>query len=932
MKIDQMTINYVTTPIGYNLENPVLRYQLSEQSHQPLYHALTISLDAQFDSIVSVYPKEQIVSYCFYPEIKLKSRQRYYWRVTVWDEQGNRVENESWFETGKMNEPWQAQWLTSNQQEDPAIQMCQTYQLTKPVTNARLYIAGLGVYEAYINHRKIGDEFLTPGYNNYHEWIQYQTYDVTPQMDDDTINLQVILGNGWYKGNFGFHGGQENIYGSQFLLIAELHVDYTDGTTDVLGTNEDWQVSASAIEENGIYYGEDVDLSKESDSLVSVQVVDGPTEKLTERLSVPICVQEERQVTQVQQTKDNAYILDFGQNMVGWVKVFNQLPKGQKMTMEFAETLVDGEFYRENLRAARAAFTFVSDGKQEWLRPHFTFFGFRYVRITGWPEAIAFDPSSFVGQVLYSSLPVTGNFETSNEKVNRLFQNILWSQKGNFVDVPMDCPQRDERMGWTGDAQIFSQTALLNMGVYPFFRKYLHDMATEQPRFDGAPPMTVPHVPSDLSSSPAAVGVWGDAATIIPWNMYRYFGEKQILVEQYESMKAWVAYIQRKAHIRGLWDKQFQFGDWLALDGDDPESPIGGTEAKFVANVFYWYSLTIMAQTAHILGHSADEQTFSVQQQALRQAIRDEYFTPNGRLSMDTQTGYVLALHFKLFEKGQENILVEKLQERLAKDNYHLKTGFVGTPFLNLVLSKYRLVDIAYTLLLNDDYPSWLYAVEMGATTIWERWNAILPDGTMNPLGMNSLNHYAYGAIGQWFYEGVLGIHQNEDSIGYQSVTISPAVHWSLAKAQGAIETPLGTLAISWQFIDGDVVRLEVDIPFLMQAVLDIPQVEVRGADRQTVYQQPIQLSSGNHSYFIYLSGNKKPILSDQLTLKGILDQPLLTVHARNTFAQTRLFSSSNLRDHKKQPLSFFVDKNMITQEQLAHFLQKITQITEDAR
>ncbi|MFB8624202.1 alpha-L-rhamnosidase [Enterococcus casseliflavus] len=924
MEINQMTINYYTEPLGYDLSDPVFRYQVTDQS-KAVFHALEVALDADFQAIVSQVPKQKLAAYRFSCTFPMQPRQRYFWRVTIWDAAGDRYQKTSWFETGKLQEAWQGKWITPV--TTPLESAIFSYQgdFAKPIKQARLYICGLGLYEAYLNEQKIGDEFFTPGYTNYHEWLQYQTYDVTDDLVDSQYTIKVLVGKGWYQGNFGFHGGKENIYGDAFLLRAELHLEYVDGTQEIHGTNQEWQVRTGSIGKNSIYYGEDIDETIPHLPIQAVKEHQGPQGKLTERFSLPVKIKEERPAIACWQ-EEGDWVLDFGQNMVGWVTFYDQLPPGAQIKLEHAELLVNGKFYRENLRAARAAFTYRSNGNRQWVRPHFSFFGFRYVRISGWPLECPFAKVAFIGQVIYSDLETTGDFRTSNEKVNQLYQNILWSQKGNFFDVPMDCPQRDERMGWTGDAQLFSQTAMYTMDTYAFFRKYLHDLASEQPHFDGAPPMTVPHVPTDIQQSGAAVGVWGDAATIIPWHLYRYYGEPQILKQQFSSMQAWVEHIGRKTHINGLWDKQFQFGDWLALDGDDPASPIGGTEAKFVANIFYWHSLKIVAQAAAILGYTSETKKYDQRQRMLKQALRAEYFTPNGRLALDTQTAYVLTLAFDLAADHEVAGIVQKLKERLKRDDYHLKTGFVGTPFLNLVLSNYGLNEIAYTLLLNNDYPSWLYAIDLGATTIWERWNSLLPDGSINPQGMNSFNHYAYGAIGQWFFEGVLGIQQASSSSGFRHVHIQPQIHWSINHASGGIATPNGRIEVAWAYVAKDIVKLDVTLPTLTQAILHLPEVEIYTDEALTDrWSEETPLKAGQNHFYLKATAYQKPIISAETTLGEIQQTPLMYVRAKQRFAESKLFSSSNVRDHQKRSLAYFVNQEVISETQLAGFIDEMT-------
>ncbi|BDR58952.1 alpha-L-rhamnosidase [Xylocopilactobacillus apicola] len=912
MQIYQMQINHFTNPIGFDFRDPTFTYKIKEASGKKLEaHKLEISIDPDFKQLIYTTEKESTTKSLFTNiSLDLKPRTRYWWRVQAWSDTNEEAINVSWFETGKLDETWQSKWISPTNDKLRSAQLSYQFKCQKEVEKVRLYICGLGLYEATINEEKVSAEFLTPGYNNYDAWIQYQSYDITKMLETEN-EISVILGQGWYKGRFGFDGGSENIYGSRLALNAEIRIVYTDGSSDLIVTDDNWQASTGIIGENSIYYGEDQDETLANQS-ISLEEISGPTDKLHERLSAPVIVAEKMPVKSV--INEPELLLDLGQNMVGWVTFKNRLPKGTTIKLEFAETLIHGKFYRDNLREARAAFVYTSNGDEKWVRPHFTFFGFRYVRITGWPENLTLNPDDFVGIVLTTEMQRTGWFETDNSAVNRLYQNILWSQKGNFLEVPTDCPQRDERMGWTGDAQIFSKTALYNADATAFYQKFGFDLETEQRTHGGAPTMTIPNVPSDLPAPETANGIWGDAAVVIPWNVYLASGDSRILRRQFKSMKAWLDYVATRPFENGLWVKDFQFGDWLALDGDDPTSPIGGTEAQFVANVYYLNSLRIASKTAQILGQS---DPFKERAKNLKQAIRNEYFSPNGRFVQDTQTGYLLALHFDLVSASERFAMIEKLKARIQKDQYHLTTGFVGTPLLNPVLSDAGLDDLAYTLLLNDDYPSWLYEVKMGATTIWERWNSILPNGDMSPEGMNSLNHYAYGAVGSWLYEDVLGIKALDP--GFSKIQVAPHVHWSIPRFSGSYLSPNGLIKVAFEVDKNNQVTINLTVPFNTEAHVRLPYHEEN--------EKKMLLTAGDYEFKYQATTELRRSFDEKMTLKDILADPLTAVRFKERFEDHRISSEREVRHHANDSLADLKEQNLLTENELSEFLNNLREI-----
>ena len=511
-------------------------------------------------------------------------------------------------------------------------------------------------------------------------------------------------------------------------------------------------------------------------------------------------------------------VIDFGQNLVGWVTMKVKGNSGDKITIQHAEVLdKQGNFYTENLRAAACTNTYIlKGGEEEIFEPHFTWQGFRYAKIVGYPGDL--NSENFSAVALYSDMPQTGSFSTSNDLINQLQHNIQWGQNGNFLDVPTDCPQRDERLGWTGDAQAFSRTASFNRNVNSFFTKWLKDVAADQLP-NGSVPFVIPNI---LGANAAGATGWADVATIIPWNMYLAYGDKRILEQQYASMKSWLGYMQAQSK-NDLWNTGFHFGDWLfyrPFDDNDGSSAV--TDKYLIAQCFFAHSAQILINTAKVLGKTDDVATFEAILKKTKDAYLKEYVTGSGRLVSSTQTAYVLALEFDMLPESMRAQAAERLVANIKSYGNHLTTGFLGTPYLCEVLSRFGYVDIAYTLLLQETYPSWLYPVKMGATTIWERWNGIRTDGSFEPASMNSFNHYAYGAIGDWMYRVMVGIDTYEDGVGYQHIKIEPHIGGTFTNASASLKTYYGTVSSGWK-LSADSIQLEAVIPPNTHATVIVP-------------------------------------------------------------------------------------------------------------
>lgn len=845
MIISHLKVNRLYNPLGFELgDKPKLSWIVeSDKAKRQLAAQVQVALDSDFKEIIFDSGKRSdIESSCYPLDIKLEPRTRYFWRVKVWGDDGSCVTSETaWFETAKMDEPWRAKWITPDMDSTVHPILFCDFEVKKEVKYARAYVCGLGLYEINLNGQKVGDEYLSPGFTAYDKWIPYQTYDITFDLKKGQNHIEVILGNGWYKGRYGINRKRNFRYGDKFALICEIFISYEDGSSEVLVTDDVlWKARKSNIMDSSIYDGEFIDDLAQDDAVYPVSIIDLDVKKLQARRNPPVKIKERLKPVEVIHTPAGEIVLDMGQNMTGWLEFTNRAPAGTEILLQFGEVLQEGNFYRDNLRTAKCEFRYISDGKEKRVRPHFTFYGFRYVKLTKWYGDV--NPEDFCGCVLYSDIEQTGNITTDNELINRLFKNVLWGQKGNFLEIPTDCPQRDERMGWTGDAQIFSGTAAFNMDVYAFFSKYLYDLMLEQSARGGNVPVVIPAHGVEINGSCG----WGDAAVIIPWNMYLYYGDKTILEQQYESMKGWVDYIKSRDEAAGgkrLWTNDFHFGDWLSLDVDDPKNRFGGTELTFLASAFYSFSASIVAKAARVLGKESDALYYEQLSKEVRSAIQKEYFTPTGRLAINTQTAYVIALYMDLVPDEFRERVAHQLRLKLKESKYYLRTGFLGTPYLCRVLSENGSNDISYRLLTNTDYPSWLYEVKMGATTVWERWNSILPDGRISDTKMNSLNHYAYGSIVEWMYKNAAGIKPMEEFPGFKRFKLEPQPHYLLKSLKAEFVSPYGKIVSKWEILEDGSLKFYFKVPFNTTAELVLPDSE--GTEFEGVHE----LESGEYTF-----------------------------------------------------------------------------------
>lgn len=853
MKIQRMKTNRIVNPLGFDLKTPHVSWTVTDtEAKKQLWARVEVSKTEDFADVIFDTGACKTASSLGVPvEIALEPRTRYFWRVTVMGDNGELVTSDTaWFETAKLDEPFTAQRISPCLAPDTAPYMRRAFEITGEVLSARAYFTGLGIYELYLNGEKANDEYLVPGCTAYDSWIQYQTYDVTDLIHTGENVIGAILGNGWAKGRFGFDGvvgdyetnfpGKPcNMYTEEYLLFGELHVTTTQGET-VIVTDESWQCAPNPLTFGNIYDGERYDANLEienwcapSCTYANWQPVKRNTTTnlgaISARLSLPVKAKHiitPKQIT----TPKNELVFDLGQNITGWFTFMADLPAG-------VELLQDDCFYRDNLRTALSEYRYISTGKKAFIRPIATFYGFRYIKFSGVADLTGI--TDIQAWALYSDLEQTGEITTANEKVNRLYLNSVWSQRDNFLDVPTDCPQRDERMGWTGDAQAFCPTANYNMDCGAFYTKYIRDLLEEQKRLDGkvpdVAPLLISRKPGEANPMLANGGGhcgWADAAAIVPWETYIATGDISVLKNGFESMKLWADWIYRYDEAHGatrLWPGiEFHFADWLALDGPEsgfnPESVLGGTDITFLCSAYYYKSTMCVANAARALGKTTEYDVYKKRADEILDAIRREFYTAGGRCAAATQTGNAISLSFGLAPEFAREKITETLRGLLAMNKGKLKTGFLGTPVLCRALSDNGANEEAYTLLLNEENPGWLYEVNMGATTIWERWNSVNPDGKISGIGMNSMNHYAYGAVFEWVYKNVCGLNPVPDVPGYKKAVIRPQPDVRLGAAKAKVNTAAGYYETGWQYEDNGEVTYTVVIPFDAEAEVYLPK------------------------------------------------------------------------------------------------------------
>lgn len=822
MKISNLRVNGHLQPIGYHFDHLTFSWDLiGNSTEEILFQRVLIAVDSEFNTVVESADTTSSQNILSVNHDFLSPRTRYYWKVITQLKTGI-FEKVSYFESGKLTEPWDANWISYSNEAIDSVIFSKEFSLAKKIKSGRLYCCGYGLYEATINGMKITKEVLLPGYHSYDLLNQYQTFDITEQLRQNN-QLSILTGNGWYKGRFVFDGGYENIYGEKQKLIAEIIVEYEDGTSIKCVSDDSWSVTTSFIKENSIYDGETIDYHSKPNQLEITELSNGK-ELLDERSNPPILKQKVFRPQKAFFDKTGSIVLDFGQIITGWLE--GNVASDQPIRFRFAELLQEGVFYQDNLRTAKQEFSIFSPKEEIYVRPHFTFFGFRYVQVTGLSMEQAVELKAYA---IHSDMEELFKFDSSNDKLNQLVKNIQWSQRDNFLDIPTDCPQRDERMGWTGDVTVFANASCYNMNTRSFYENYLRNLSLEQNNLSGSVPFFVPFPKIDpheginpfLVSDGAAV--WSDVATVLPFQLYRHYKDKALLAKNLEVMENWVNYVYERDVANGskhLWNFDRQLGDWLALDTDDSRNPIGATDPNLIASIYYYKSTSNLAKCLQFLEDERAEKYMQLATE-IHQAIVDEYFINNKLLLKKvTQTALALLLRNSLYPSEQaKKELQIKLIELLKSNNNFLNTGFVGTPELTHALAENNFSEAAYTLLLNEECPGWLYEVNQGATTVWERWDSISPDGTINGTDMNSLNHYAYGAVQDFIIEKVLGLSHVDESSEILTMKLEPYFDRRLDWVKGSFKTSNGQIEISWKWRNQKIIDLEVEIPHDTQLV-----------------------------------------------------------------------------------------------------------------
>lgn len=878
-QVKKLLTENLTLPVGMDVSTPRFTWLLENNARNITQTAYEVEVKS--DSVF-VWRSGKVISdssvHVTYKGIPLKSNTLYTWRVRVWDNTGQVSEWSSFsqFRTGFLHpSDWKAQWISPGFEEDtinrPSPYLRKTFQTKKEVRHAILYVTSHGMYEAYLNGKRVGDAHYTPGWTSYHKRLQYQTYDVTDLLQHNNA-IAVMLASGWYRGTLGW-SDKNNHYGNDIALLLQLEIEYIDSTRERVISDTSWRSTTGKITYSEIYNGEKIDLRLEKEGWMLPQYDDSQwhdvktlnfgTANLVGTYNEPVRQQEIFKPVRIFNTPKGEHIIDFDQNLAGWVRMKVKGKSGDMITLSHGEVLDSkGNFHTANLRKAKAQCIYIlRDTNEIVLYPHFTWHGFRYLKIENYPGEIK--QENFEAVALYSDMEQTGSFSSSLPLINQLQSNIEWGQKGNFLDIPTDCPQRDERLGWTGDIQIFAPTATFNMRVHNFLTKWLRDLEADQ-----LPTGEVPNYIPDLGSN-VNRAAWGDASTIIPWTLYKVYGDKRILGQQYNSMKAYIKSITDTTN-EGLWDKGLTFGDWLAYSPEEREKKTPNTNKYIITQAYYAYSLRIMMNTAKVLDITEDEIYYAnLLEQAIK-AFHTAFINEKGDLISQSQTAYSIALEFGMIPHRLEKQAAARLVE-LINDFGHFTTGFLATSSLPHILLKYGYGDLAYELLEREEYPSWLYPITMGATTFWERWNAIKPDGnfqTQKPQS-NSFNHYAHGAIGDFLYRKVAGLNMasGEDAVGYKHILIKPYPGGRLKHACATLETYYGKVASGWQLNDNQM-TITVEIPVNTQATVYLPSTKLKNITEGgksielitglTILRQEenqytvIQIGSGKYQFNIY--------------------------------------------------------------------------------
>ncbi|MCR3750705.1 family 78 glycoside hydrolase catalytic domain [Lentzea californiensis] len=776
-----------------------------------------------------------------WPAEPLRSHDRRTIRVRVWAEDGRSTpwSGPTAIEAGLLRpEDWSARMVSPVADSSRPPLLRTEFVVRGPVSQARVYVTAHGVYELLINGEPVGEDVLAPGWTSYHVRLRYQTHDVTASLRPGPNAVGVALADGWYRGRLGFNGGTRAIYGGRLGALVQLEITYTDGSRQVVGSDDSWRAGTGGLVSAGLYEGEHFDARAEPDgwsrpefddsAWEPVEVVERNPATLVAPTGPPVRRTELVPPVSVLAKGGGRFLVDFGQNLVGRLRIRVRGEAGREVVLRHAEVLEDGELCVRPLRSAVSTDRYVTRGGAEEWEPRFTFHGFRYAEVSGWDGEL-----DVTAVVCHTDMRRTGWFACSDPALERLHDNVVWSMRGNFLDVPTDCPQRDERLGWTGDIQVFAPTAAFLHDCAGLLVSWLADLAADQLP-DGTVPFFVPSIPTLPAGewTPAWPGaIWGDAAVLTPWVLYERFGDRKALRDQYSSARAWVDLVESLLDDDGVWRAGRQLGDWLD-PAAPPEDPWAArTDAHLVATAYAALSARVLADTAALLGEIADATRYRLLYERVKAGFADAYLTAD-LPGADTPTALALALRFDLVPHDQRERVGKRLAELVRADGHHIGTGFAGTPVVLDALADSGHLDDAYLLLGQRECPSWLYAVGMGATTIWERWDSMLPDGTVNPGEMTSFNHYALGSVADWLHRTVAGL--SPAAPGYARLRVAPRPGGGLTHAAAEHETPYGRARVAW-WREGAELTVEAVVPAGTTAVIDLPG------------REPLHVSSGAH-------------------------------------------------------------------------------------
>lgn len=809
-------------PLGYHDPTPTFSWKLPLGVTSQSAYQIQVQEEAMlWDSGWVESDQSVLVPYGGEP---LSSRQSVAWRVRFKDQDGKQS---VWsplqkFELGLLSKKdWQAKWIRpaakASEKVEKVAKLRHSFEVDGTVQKARLYVTARGLFEINLNQEKVGNDHFANGFTSYSNRLDSLCYDITDQLQSGSNSIEALLGYGWYAGKIGWKD-QYGYYGKYPELLVQLEVTYEDGSKEVIVTDESWEATLEGpLLSSSIYDGEHVDARKQWTGWEPVLAeADLGEARIVPKPFAPVRKTETLAVKEITETEPGRFIFDLGQNMVGWPKLKIPVQKDQTITVRFAEMLnTDGTVHTDNYRAAKStnSYTAAEDGTIEW-EPIFTFHGFRYVELSGFPEGVEPMEDWVSGIVLHTDLKKIGTFESSHAKLNQLQRNINWGLRGNFLDIPTDCPQRDERLGWTGDAQVFAPTSLFNYDCRAFWISWLDSMRDDQKK-NGV----IPHVVPDVLGGGGSPG-WLDAATIIPWELYLRTNDMEVLADNYEMMERLVGWYRGKM-VDGLMPKIKGFGDWLQPYAENTR---GDTSQPFLGHAFYARSCQILANSAELLGKEEDARKYAAEAVSIKESFYEHYFDGEGKLQNvnETQTAYLLAIEFELLPEPMVEKAAKNLVRLVEEAEGHLRTGFLGTPFIVSLLDELGYQDLAFSILFKETYPSWFYSINQGATTMWERWNSYSKTEGFSGDNMNSLNHYAYGAIGQWLVERVAGLSPDPANPGYKHFFIRPAIPNQLDWARAELETNYGKALSEWRK-EGDKIMLKVIVPPNTSATIEFP-------------------------------------------------------------------------------------------------------------